>query len=59
MDHPTTWMEASQRDREAQKVVNAQINKTSFIPHPHPTNPSPSSPPLKIQNLTYAKMEKC
>jgi hypothetical protein len=27
MDHPTNWLEASQRDREAQKVMNTQINK--------------------------------
>jgi hypothetical protein len=36
MAHPTTWLEASQRAQEAQKVVNAQIKKTPIY------SPSPS-----------------
>jgi hypothetical protein len=37
---------------------NAQIKKPSFIPHPHPTNPSPPSPPLKIHKLTHVENGK-
>jgi hypothetical protein len=53
MAHPTTWLQATQRSREAQHVVNAQIKKPSFIPCPHPTNPSA---PLNIHKLTHEEM---
>jgi hypothetical protein len=58
---PTTCLEASQRAKEAQKVVNARNKKTTYILHRHPTispptNPSPSSPTLKIHKLTHAEM---
>ena len=61
MDCPTTCLDSYQRYREAQKVMNPQIKKAPFIPHPYPptflsTNPSPSSPPLKIQKLTQDEM---
>jgi hypothetical protein len=42
MDHPTTLPEASQRDREAQKVVSAQIKKTILY-----------SPPPSHQSLSF------
>jgi hypothetical protein len=63
MAHPTSWLEASQRAQEAQKVANAQIKKTLF-PHPHPTispptNLSSSSPPLKIHKLTCTEILLC
>jgi len=58
MARPTTWLESTRRAREAQQLINTQIKKTSFIPHPHPTNPSSPSPPLKIHKLTRAEMEK-
>jgi hypothetical protein len=61
MDFPSTRLEASQRAWEAQKVVNDQIKNTLFIHCPHPTiypptNPSSSTPPLKIHNLTHEKI---
>jgi hypothetical protein len=31
----------------------------SFIPHSHPTNPVPPSPPLKVQKLTKVEMNEC
>jgi len=37
MAHSTTWLEASQRVWESQKIMYAKIKKSPFIPHPHPT----------------------
>jgi hypothetical protein len=57
-------LEASQRTREAQKVVNVQIKKIPFILHPRPTispptNLSSPSPSLKIHKLTCIEIVEC
>jgi len=56
MARPQNWVEATKISKEAQQVVSSQNQKTSFIPCTKPTNPTPSSTPLKIQKLTRAKM---
>ena len=56
MARPTTWVEATKKDKEAQQIVYSQNCKPSFIPCPKPVNPTTPSAPLKIQKLTRAKM---
>jgi hypothetical protein len=56
MAQPQSWVEATKRDKEAQKVVSSQNRKPSFIPRPKPVNPTTPSAPLKIQKLTRDKM---
>jgi hypothetical protein len=58
MDQPTTWVEATKKDIEAQQIVSSQNRKPSFIPRPKPVNPTAPSAPLKIQKLTRAEMAK-
>jgi hypothetical protein len=48
MARPQTWLEATQRAKEAQHIVSAQTRKPSFIPLTQPTNPAPPPTPLKI-----------
>jgi hypothetical protein len=59
MAHPQSWVEATKRDKEAQKVVSSQNQKPSFIARPKPVNPTTPSAPLKIQKLTRDKMVEC
>jgi hypothetical protein len=59
MDRPTTWVEATKKAKEAQKIVSSQNRKPSFIPRPKPVNPTTLSAPLKIQKLTRAEMAEC
>jgi hypothetical protein len=56
---PKTWLEATQRAKEAQQIVSSQTRKPSFPPHPKPTNFSPPATPLKIQKLTRDEMVEC
>ena len=49
---PQSWVEATERDKEAQQVVSSQNRKPSFIPRTKPVNPTTPSAPLKIQKLT-------
>jgi hypothetical protein len=58
MARPSSWVEATKRDKEAQKIVSSQNQKSSFIPHPKPINPTTPSAPLKIQKLTRAEMDE-
>jgi hypothetical protein len=53
---PQNWLEATQRSKEAQKIVSSQTRKPSFPPLPKPTNYSPPATPLKIQKLTRVEM---
>jgi hypothetical protein len=59
MSQPTTWVEATKKDKEAQKIVSSQNRKPSFIPRPKPVNPTTPFAPLKIQKLTRDEMAKC
>jgi hypothetical protein len=56
MARPSSWVEATKRDKEAQQVVSSQNRKPSFIPCPKPVNPTTPFAPLKIQKLTRAEM---
>jgi hypothetical protein len=56
MARPTTWVEATKKDKEAQQIVSSQNRKPSFIPRPKLVNPTTPSTPLKIQKLTRAEM---
>jgi hypothetical protein len=56
MARTQTWLEATKKFKEAQKVVSSQNIKPSFIPHPRPNNPIPVATPLKIQKLTWVEM---
>jgi hypothetical protein len=56
MDRPTTWVEATKKDKEEQQIVSSQNRNPSFIPHPKPLKPTTPSAPLKIQKLTRAEM---
>jgi hypothetical protein len=56
MARPSTWVEATKRDKEAQQFVSSQNRKPSFIPHPKPVTPTTLSAPLKIQKLTRDEM---
>jgi hypothetical protein len=53
MAHPKTWLEATQRRKEAQQIVSFETRKPSFPPHP---NFTPPATPLKIQKLTRDEM---
>jgi hypothetical protein len=59
MAHPPTWLEATQRAKEAQQVVFSQNKKPPFVPRPRPTNPNPPVTPLKVQKLTRDEMVEC
>jgi hypothetical protein len=59
MARPSSWVEATKRDKEAQQVVSSQNRKPSFIPRPKPITPTTPSAPLKIQKLTRAEMVEC
>jgi hypothetical protein len=52
MARPSTWVEATKRDKEAQQVVSSKNLKPSFIPCPKPVTPTTPFTPLKIQKLT-------
>jgi hypothetical protein len=56
---PPTWLEYTQRAKEAQQVVFSQNKKTPFVPRPRPTNPNPPVTPLKVQKLTRDEMVEC
>jgi hypothetical protein len=56
MARSMTWVEATKKAKEAQKIVSSQNRKPSFIPHPKPVNHTTSSAPLKIQKLTRDEM---
>jgi hypothetical protein len=58
MVQPQRWVEATKRAKEAQQVVSSQNQKPSFIPRTKPVNSTPPSTPLKIKNLTKAKMDE-
>jgi hypothetical protein len=55
---PTTWVEATKKSKEAQKIVSSQNRKPSFISRPKPVNPTTPSTPLKIQKLTRDEMDE-
>jgi hypothetical protein len=48
-----TWFEASPRAKKAQKLVNSQIKRATFIPHPHPTIPPVLIPLLPLHPSIY------
>jgi hypothetical protein len=50
MAHPQSWVEATNRDKEAQHVLSYQTKKPSFIPHPKPVTPTPPSTLLRSIN---------
>jgi hypothetical protein len=52
MAHPWSWVEATKIDKKEKQVVSSQTKKPSFIPLPKPVTLTPSSTPLKIQELT-------
>jgi hypothetical protein len=56
MARPSSWVEATKRDKEEQQFVSSQNQKLSFIPRPKPINSTTPSTPLKIQKLTRAEM---
>jgi hypothetical protein len=56
---PTTWVEATKKDKESQQIVSSQNRKPSFILRPKPVNPTTPLAPLKIQKLTRAEMAEC
>jgi hypothetical protein len=56
MTFPQTWLEATQRAKEAQKFVLSQNNKPSFPRHPLSSTPPPHPTPLKIQKSTREEM---
>jgi hypothetical protein len=56
MARPTTWVEATKKSKEEQKIVSSENHKPSFIPRPKPVNPTTPSAPLKIQKFTRAEM---
>jgi len=56
---PPTWLEDTQRAKEAQQVVFSQNKKPPFFPLPRPTNPNTPITPLKVQKLTRAEMVEC
>jgi hypothetical protein len=58
MTHPPTWLEATQRAKEAQKFFFSKTKKTPFVPRPRPANPNPPVTPLKVQKLTRDEMDE-
>jgi len=58
MSRPQSWVEATKRAKETQKVVSCQNWKPSFIPRTKLVNPTPLSTPIKIQKLTRAEMDQ-
>ena len=56
MAQPTTWVEATKKDKEEQQIVSSQNRNPSFIPCPKPLNPTTPFAPLKIQKLTRVEM---
>jgi hypothetical protein len=56
MARPPTWLEATQRAKEAQQVVFSQNKKPPFVPYPRPVNPNTLVTPLKVQKLTRDEM---
>jgi hypothetical protein len=58
MARPTTWVEATKKDKESQQIVSSQNRKPSFIPHPKLVNPTTPFTPLKIQILTRDEMDE-
>jgi hypothetical protein len=59
MARPSSWVEATKRDKEEKQVVSSQNRKPSFIPRPKLVNPTTLSTPLKIQKLTRDEMVEC
>jgi hypothetical protein len=59
MAHPQTWLEYTQRAKEAQHTISSHICKPSFPPLPKPTNYSHPATPFKIQKLTRDEMVEC
>jgi hypothetical protein len=51
-------VEATKKDKEAQKIVSSQNRKPSFIPCLKPVNPTTPFTPLKIQKLTRDEMDE-
>ena len=58
MARPHTWLEATQRTKEAQHIFSSQICKPSFPPYPKPTNYALPATPLKIKKLSRDEMVK-
>jgi hypothetical protein len=56
MARPQSWVEATKRDKEEQRVLSSQNHKPFFIPCPEPINPTTPSTPLKIQKLTRVEI---
>jgi hypothetical protein len=58
MAQPSSWVEATKKDKEAQQVVSSQNRKPSFIPRLKPINPTTPSAPLNIKKLTRDEMDE-
>jgi hypothetical protein len=58
MAHPQTWLEATNKAKEAQCIVFSQNKKPSFIPFHKTTNHNPPTTSLNIHKLTHDKMVK-
>jgi hypothetical protein len=58
MTLPQTWLEATQRAKEAKQVFLSQQCKHSFPLIPHSSTPPPHPTPLNIQKLTQEEMDE-
>jgi hypothetical protein len=58
MSRPSSWVEDTKKDKEAQQIVPSQNRKHSFIPCPKLVNPTTPSTPLRIQKLTRDEMDE-
>jgi hypothetical protein len=58
MNHPSTWLEATQRALRAQFVTYDYSKKPKFSLHPipHMMDPHKPTPSLKVHKLTWSKM---
>jgi hypothetical protein len=61
MNHPATWLEATQLAHHAQVISYAQSKCPNFAPCPHPNMVAPQqpTPPLKVHKLTWDEMVEC
>jgi hypothetical protein len=63
MQHPQTWLEACDRAKEVEIVINAQTKRPLFTTHPNPpmeTTPNSSNSQLVcIHKLSPKEMEEC
>jgi hypothetical protein len=56
MAHPQTWLESTQRSKESPQIIFSQTQKPYFLPRFKPSNPTPLTNTLKINNLIGEEM---